>query len=228
MSGGIMSIAQPSQPARGWLNWVPSIMFNIALPIATYILLTGNGMAALPALVISGVWPALELGLSMARTRHADEFSIMVLIFLVLGVITALAFNSARLLLIKDSALTGLFGLVLLGSLLAPRPLMFYFGRKFATDGTPERIAWWNGLWQYPDFRRGQRVLTTVWGVAFLGEAVLRILLSLMLPVSTMVVISNTLPYAVLAALIFGTVRYGRRSAERGRARAVALDRELA
>jgi hypothetical protein len=209
-------------------HWGLSLLFNLALPIATYLVLAGGGMSAVAALAISGVWPALELLLTVARTRHVDEFSVIVLIFLVLGIITAVAFNSARLLLVKDSALTGLFGLVLLGSLLAPRPLMFYFGRKFATDGTPERVAWWNGLWQYPDFRRGQRILTIVWGAAFLGEAVLRILLSLTLPVSVIVVINNVLPYLVLAALIFGTVQFGRRSAERGRARAAALDRELA
>src|SRR5262249_5593683 len=157
--GGVMSIAQPepARPRPAWVDWVNSLLFNVALPIATYILLSGNGMATVWALAISGAWPLLELALSFARTRHVDEFSIMVLIFLVSGMIAAVAFNSARLLLIKDSAVTGLFGLVLLGSLLARRPLMFYFGRKFATDGTPEKIAWWNGLWeQYPDFRRGQ------------------------------------------------------------------------
>jgi hypothetical protein len=209
-------------------HWGLSLLFNLALPIATYLVLAGGGMNTVAALAISGVWPLLELLLTVARTRHVDEFSVIVLIFLVLGMITAVAFNSARLLLVKDSALTGLFGLALLGSLLAPRPLMFYFGRKFATDGTPEKVAWWNGLWQYPDFRRGQRLLTIVWGASFLGEAVLRIVLSLTLPVAVMVVINNVLPYAVLAALIFGTVQFGRRSAERGRARAAALDRELA
>ncbi|WP_133849955.1 VC0807 family protein [Labedaea rhizosphaerae] len=199
--------ASPS-PLR---TWVPTMVFNVALPIATYIVLSGNGMADVPALILSGIWPVVELGLSYARTRHFDELSIMVLIFLVIGVLTSLLFTSARVLLIKESALTGLFGVVLLASLLAKRPLMFYFGRKFATDGTPEKIAWWNGLWQYEGFRRGQRMLTVVWGVAFLGEAVLRILLGLFLPVATMVVINNVLPYVVLAALVVGTSMWGRR-----------------
>lgn len=196
-------------------NWLPTMLFNIALPILTYILLTGYGMADAPALVASGVWPLLELGISFARTRRADEFSIIVLVFLVVGVVASLAFNDARLLLVKDSAVTGLFGLVLLGSLLAPRPLMFYFGRKFATGGDPARVDWWNGLWQYAGFRRGQRILTVVWGGAFLAEAVLRIILSYTLPVSTMVVISSVLPYVVLGLLIFGTVTYGRRAGRR-------------
>ena len=217
-----MSTAQPAQSGPSpLLTWVPTMVFNVALPIATYLVLAGNGMADVPALILSGVWPVVELGLSYARTRHFDELSIMVLIFLVVGVATSLLFDSARLLLIKDSALTGLFGIVLLASLLAKRPLMFYFGRKFATGGTPEKIAWWNGLWQYEGFRRGQRMLTVVWGVAFLGEAVLRILLGLFLPVATMVVINNVLPYVVLASLIFGTTMWGRRQ-QAARAQAAA------
>ena len=201
-------------------NWLPTLLFNIALPLVTYALLTDYGLPDALALVASGLWPLLELGLSFARTRHADEFSILVLVFLVVGVAASLAFNDARLLLVKDSAVTGLFGLVLLGSLLAPRPLMFYFGRKFATGGDPARVEWWNGLWQYPGFRRGQRILTVVWGATFLGEAVLRVVLTYVLPVSTMVVISSVLPYVVLGLLIFGTTVYGRRAGRRGAAAA--------
>ncbi len=196
-------------------NWLPTILFNIVLPILTYALLTGYGVADAPALALSGVWPLLELGTSFGRTRHADEFSIIVLVFLVVGVVASLAFNDARLLLVKDSAVTGLFGAVLIGSLWAPRPLMFYFGRKFATGGDPARVDWWNGLWQYPGFRRGQRILTLVWGGSFLVEAAVRIFLSYALPVSTMVVISSILPYVVLGLLIFGTVTYGRRAGRR-------------
>ncbi|EWM17235.1 VC0807 family protein [Kutzneria sp. 744] len=203
-------------------NWLPTMLFNIALPIITYALLTGYGMADAPALALSGVWPLIELGISFARTRHADEFSIMVLVFLVIGVVASLAFNDARLLLVKDSAVTGLFGLVLLGSLLAPRPLMFYFGRKFATGGDPARVEWWNGLWQYPGFRRSQRILTVVWGAAFLGEAVLRVILSYALPLSTALVVTSVLPYVVLGLLIFGTVTYGRRAGRRNNQPAAA------
>jgi len=203
------------------LNWIPTLVFNLALPILTYYVLTGRGVDDAPALAISAGWPLIELAISYARTRHVDEFSVIALIAIVLGVVTSLAFDDARLLLVKDSALTGLFGIVLLGSLAMPRPLMFYFGRKFATGGAPERVAWWNGLWQYPGFRRSQRVLTIVWGGAFLGEAIVRIVLSYVLPVSTMVVISGVMPYVVLAALIGGTVMYGRRAQAAG-ARAAA------
>jgi hypothetical protein len=148
------------------------------------------------------------------------------LVFLLLGVVAALGFNSPRLLLIKESAITGLFGVVLLASLLAPRPLMFYFGRKFATDGTPASVAWWNGMWQYPAFRRSQRVITIVWGVAMLSEALVRIALTYVLSTGTMVAVSSVLPYIVLGALIFWTIMYGKRQGRLAAARRAAQPAE--
>jgi intracellular septation protein A len=204
-----MSVPQGG-PARVALGWLITLVLNIALPIVTYDVLTNHGVAQVPALLLGGVWPALELAVNLLRTRKIDEFSVMVLIFLFVGVISALAFNSPRLVLIKEGATTGLFGLVFLGSLLAPKPLMFYFGRRFATSGIPARIEWWDNLWQYQGFRRSQRVLTAVWGVALAGSAGICIALTYVFSVSTMVVVMNVTPYVVLGLLIAGTAWYGK------------------
>jgi intracellular septation protein A len=198
-------------------NWGPTILFNIALPLLTYFLLTGRGVSAVVALLISGAWPVVESVVSFALRRRLDDFAVFTLIFIALGVVAGVAFNSARLILVKESVVTGLFGLVALGSLALSRPLMFYFGRKFATDGTPEAIAYWNGLWQYPSFRHIQRVITAVWGVVFVLEAILRVGLTFVLSTSVMAVVSSVLPFVVVGSLVYWTFGYGRR------ARAAAL-----
>src|SRR5690348_662472 len=108
-------------------NWGPTLLFNVALPMFTYYLLTGMGVGAVPALLASGVWPVVEMGLSLAVRRHLDEISMIVLIFIILGVVAGVGFNSARLIQVKESVVTGLFGLIALASLAMPRPLMFYF-----------------------------------------------------------------------------------------------------
>ena len=211
-----------SSRARGraaLLNWGSTIVFSVALPLLTYFLLTGAGWSAVAALLVSGAWPAAESLMVLAVRRRIDEIGVIALIFILLGVVAGVGFNSARLVLVKESVVTGLFGVVVLGSLLLPRPLMFYFGRKFATDGSAESVAYWNGLWRYPSFRRTQRVISVVWGIAFLAEAGLRIALSYALSTSAMAVVSSVLPLAVLGGLIAWTVGYGRR------ARAAALAR---
>lgn len=197
------------------LSWGPTILFNAFLPFLTYGILTDRGMSQLSALSISAVWPAIEVAVLFAIRRRIDEIGVLSLLIIALGVISALVLQSERLILIKDSAVTGLFGLVLLGSLLAPRPLMFYFGRKFATDGSAEKLEWWNGLWRYAGFRRTQRILTVVWGVTFVAEAAARIELTELLSVDTMVAVSAVLPYVVTAALITWTILYTRRARAR-------------
>jgi hypothetical protein len=101
---------------------------------------------------------------------------------------------------------------------------MFYFGRKFATDGSAAALARWDGFWDdLSVFRRGQRVLTGVWGAALLIEAVIRIPLAFVLPLNVMVAISNIMPIAVITALTFWSIRYGRRIRARSRAQAAEL-----
>ncbi|WP_214408390.1 VC0807 family protein [Sphaerisporangium fuscum] len=194
------------------LNWGPTIVFNVVLPYLTYAMLTDRGMPDVAALAISGVWPAAEVLVIFLIRRRVDDFGVLTLVVVALGVLSSLAFQSARLALVKESVATGLFGVILLGSLVMSRPLMFYFGRKFATDGSDEGLARWNALWQYPGFRRVQRILTLVWGLAYLAEAIVRVVLSYQLPTSTMVVVSTVLPIAVTAALVTWTIMYARRS----------------
>ena len=202
--------------------WVSTILLNIVAPIVVYDLAVGRGVAEVPALLLSGIPPLLEMLGTVAIRRHADEFSVIVLILIVLSVVVALLGGDARLLLLRESAVTALFGLVLLGSLLTPRPLMFLFGRRFATDGSPEGVAWWNGLWQFPPFRRMQRQLTTMWGVTLLVEAVVRALLTYRLSVATMVVVNNVVPTAVIVVLVTVTILWGRRARAAGERRAAA------
>ncbi|MEU5435471.1 VC0807 family protein [Streptomyces sp. NPDC020719] len=207
------------------LTWGPTILFSVVLPWITYGMLTDHGMSEVPALLLISAWPVAEIGLYFALHRRVDEFGMMILITLLLSAVSALAYNSAKLLFLKDSALTGLLGLAFLFSLTLKRPLIFYFGRKFGTDGTREGVAKWNAMWdQYPGFRRTQRKLTVIWGVAFLAEASLKAALVYVLDTDTMVGVSNALPFAVLGGLMFYTIRTGKK----GRARMEQAEREAA
>ncbi|MEV6582344.1 VC0807 family protein [Streptomyces sp. NPDC051582] len=225
MSAQPIQATQPKPPARSGgaaaVGWILTISLNVVAPIITYNQLHDHGWSDFSALLISGVWPVLDSVISVAWRRKLDEFAIIALVFMVItAVVSLVGAHSARALLIKDSGVTGLFGLLCLATLLAPRPLMFYFSRKFATDGTPESTAWWNGLWQYDGFRRTMTVMTTVWGVVYLAEAAVRIALAYLLPTDTMVIVSPILIYATLGLLALWTARYAKRSQAAGERRA--------
>ncbi|MEU7066211.1 VC0807 family protein [Streptomyces sp. NPDC046161] len=225
MSTTQTQVSRPAPPARSGraaaVGWILTIGLNVVAPIITYNQLHDHGWSEFGALLISSAWPVLDSAISVAWRRKLDEFAIVTLVFIVItAVVSLVGAHSARALLIKDSCVTGLFGLLCLATLLAPRPLMFYFGRKFATDGTPESTAWWNGLWQYEGFRRTLTVMTTVWGVGYLVEAAVRVALTYVLDTDTMVTISPIMIYTVLGLLALWTARYGKRSQAEGERRA--------
>lgn len=197
-------------------SWGPTVLFSMLLPWITYNQLTGHGVHEVPALLIISAWPALEIGLYFALHRRVDEFGMLILLTLLLGAVGALAYNSSKMIFLKDSALTGLVGIAFLVSLALERPLMFYFGRKFATDGTAEGVAQWNGMWeQFPGFRAVQRKLTVIWGVTFVLEASVKAVLVYQLSTDTMVGVSNTLPLVVTGLLVVYTIRTGKKGAAR-------------
>lgn len=208
------------------LPWVSMAVLDIAAPIVIYDVATDAGVGEVPALLLGAIGPVLSSVLSVAFRRRVDEFSVFIITVIVIGALTSLLFDDPRLLLLKESALTGLIGLVFLGSLLARRPVMFYFGRRFATNGDPERLAWWEGLWQFEGFRRTQRGMTVMWGLGLLGEAVLRGVLTFLLPVATMVVVNAVVPAVVITALVVATTVWGKRSGKAGQARAAAAAAE--
>ncbi|WP_329385834.1 hypothetical protein OG625_26265 [Streptomyces sp. NBC_01351] len=222
--------ARPEPPARSGtataLGWILTIGLNVVAPIITYrTLVDDHGWSEFSALLLSSAWPVLDSVISLAWRRKLDEFAVVTLVFIAITAVVSLAGDhSARSLLIKDSGITGLFGLLCLATLFAPRPLMFYFGRKFATDGTPESTAWWNGLWQYEGFRTTLRTMTLVWGVAYVIEGLVRIVLAYVLDTKTMVVLSPVLLYAVLGALGVWTALYGKRSQAEGERRAAEAE----
>ncbi|MFF4189253.1 VC0807 family protein [Streptomyces sp. NPDC001691] len=218
---------RPGPPARSGgaaaLGWVLTIGLNVVAPILTYNALHDHGWSEFTALLAGGAWPVLDSVFHLAWRRRLDEFAIVTLVFLVItAVVSLVGAHSARALLVKDSAVTGLFGLLCLATLLAPRPLMFYFGRKFATDGTAESTAWWNGLWQYEGFRRTITTMTAVWGVAYCLEAVARVGLVYALSTDVMVYLSPFMIYGVLGILVVWTTLYGKRSRRRGERLAAA------
>jgi intracellular septation protein A len=56
--------------------------------------------------------------------RKLDVLSLLVLTGIALSLVATLLGGSPRLLLVRESLVTGIFGLIFLGSLLFPKPLM--------------------------------------------------------------------------------------------------------
>jgi hypothetical protein len=105
--------------------------------------------------------------------------------------------------------MTILIAIVLLGSLLARRPLLFHLASAgLDADGRREAAAEWEAD---ASSRRMMRLLTAVWGVALLAEAGLSLVVITLLPPAAVIPVNEALFWAVFGALAYGSYRYSQR-----------------
>lgn len=196
-------------------------VFDIAGPLVTYSMVRSAGLGAVPALLLSGVFPALGVLLGFARHRRVDAVGVLVLAGVAVGTILGLISGNERLILAEGSVPTAIFGLACLGSLRASLPLIFRFALEFIGADTPQGRDF-VAKWQYAGFRRVFRLMTVVWGTAYLAEAAARVMIIELVPAGTALAVSKTMPYMVAALLIGWTTGYGQRSRRRGERLAAA------
>jgi hypothetical protein len=211
---------RPGFSTRGMLI---TLLPNVILPWVMYQVLTARGVSTINALIATGIVPLATTAYQFLRDRRIDALGIMTLAFVVVGIITSFISGDPIFYLVKESFLTGVWGLIMLGSLLMARPLTFYFGRQFMSGGDPARAAFVDRLWEErPSFRSFQRWLTMLWGVALLGEALLRVVLVYTIPIPVFLVVSPAMGIIVTAGLIALTAVWGKRLQRRGQAAARA------
>ncbi len=197
-------------PDRGFslAQMLPTLIVDVVVPIVVFNLLVRFGVPTLWALIPGGLAPAINNLRVWIRSGRLEPLGIIVMMFLVVGTVASLLSGNIFFVLIKESFLTGAFGLICLGSLLFGRPLMFYVNRQFVAGDDPELLAWWNGLWQYNSFRAALRFVTAVWGGAYLIEALARVGFALVLTPARVVAISPVMAFVVLIWLIAWNRRY--------------------
>src|ERR1700760_2380999 len=100
-------------------------VFDIAGPLVTYSMVRSAGLATVPALLLSGVLPALGVLLKFARHRRVDAVGILVLAGVAVGTVLGLISGNERLILAEGSVPTAIFGLACLGSLGGTPPPLF-------------------------------------------------------------------------------------------------------
>lgn len=215
---------------RGTLRDVGrSLVINGAIPLLIYNVLKSRGASNLTALGVAAVVPALDGIVTVVRRRRIDLISALVLAGIAIGIVAVLIGGDPRLLLIRESFLTGALGIACFVSLALPCPLMFYFGRYFVTGDDPAKIAAYDALWEYPYFRHVNRVITLVWGVAYVGEFALRVVMVYHLSINQVLALSPIIFNGITIAVILWTFAYARLARQRGEEmRQAALRREEA
>lgn len=194
-----------------------TIIIDGAIPYIVYRLVSPHypSTSVLP-LILAGIAPLLGSIFSLIQKRHLDYIGAGILLGIVVSVIAAFVTGDPKVLLIRESFLTAAFGFACFVSLLFPRPIMFYFGRQIMTANDPQRVAYYNSLWQYHSFRMANYVITIVWGVGLICEFVIRVVMVLTLPIPEILLLSPIIQYAILLILIALTMLIGARAKRQG------------
>ncbi len=197
------------------------VVFDIAGPLVSYNLLSSHGFSTVSALVLSGVFPAVGVLIGIIKHHRVDAVGALVLAGIAVGAILGLVSHNPKLVLDEDSVGTAVFGLLCLGSLARPEPLMYRLAMEFIGPESKQGREFTN-LWQYQEFRHVFRVITAVWGTAYLLEAAARIVIVANTSTGTAFTVSKVMPWVVTAALVVWNVGYGRVQKRRGEALAAA------
>jgi len=134
------------------------------------------------------IWPILGASMvpaasnifNFVRRRSFDIVGLIVLLGMIVGQVPAVFHTSVRLLLIRESFLTGFVGLVLVVSTFFMRkPIFYYVMKEFLTanDALPQEH--FQKLWRTAYFRHGARTITIGWGALLLGDFALRAFMAL-------------------------------------------------
>jgi hypothetical protein len=191
------------------------VLFDVVGPLAAYYLLRSAGLSTVLALVLSGVLPAFGISLGVVRNRRLDGIGILVLAGIVIGTVLGLASGSAHLVLLDGTVPTAVFGVICLGSLWSKRPLIFRFALESMGPDTPK----WRDFadrWRYPGFRHAFRVITVVWGLAFLAEAAAQVIIIETASTGTAKATSNAMPFVFAGVVVAWNVYYAKRGQRKG------------
>jgi hypothetical protein len=184
------------------------LVFDLGGPLLAYSLLRSAGMSAVAALVISGVLPALGIGISALADRRLDVIGIVVLAGLLVGTLLGLTSHNARLHLLEGSVPSVVFALGCLLSLRLRRPLIFRLAVELLGPDTRKGrdVA---AAWRYPGFRRAFGMITVAWGIAYLVEAGIRVAIVVTTSTGIALVCSKLIPYVFAVVLSAWTLVYG-------------------
>lgn len=187
---------------------------NIVLPLLIY-RTTRAQLGEVHALIASTAAPIGWSIVTFVRQRKLDALSLLVLTGIVLSLLAYLGGGSVRMLQMREKMVTGLIGLIFLGSALIRRPLIYQLARATIARRSAEDLDEFESRRGTSFFERVMMTMTLVWGFGLVGEAAVSAVLVFRLSVQQFLVVGPVLGYGTMGALTLWTFWYARRSRRR-------------
>lgn len=181
-----------------------SLLPTVIVPLGLFYGLRLVGVDQWWALLVAGIVPLFAIGHQLGTTGKIDKLGIFVVFSMIVGTAVSLIDGDPRALLARESWGTAVIGIGFLWSMRGPTPpVLFSLAKPFLGPGV---AASWDVMWVEDDrFRKGIRVVTLFWGIAFLLDSALRVVMAYTLPIDIVPVLSVALVVVtVLLANLLG------------------------
>jgi hypothetical protein len=193
---------------------VLSIVINGAIPMVVYNVLLGH-FSSFNALLIATLIPLADNLYHILKYRKTDAFGLFMFTGFILSLLAFILGGNEGLILLRESMVTGLLGLIFIGSLFFAKPLIYHFGIRFSVSNQDEMKGKFAKNWELPYFRFVVRVMTAIWGIALLGEAIVKTILVYELSIQAFLAVSQLIFYGAIGAAILFTFIYRRYAKKR-------------
>jgi hypothetical protein len=173
---------------------------NFVLPFVIYSSARG-ALGDVPALIAAGIPPVAWSIAGFIRERKLDAISILVLAGLALSLLAFAGGGGVKVLQLRENLVSGLVGLVFLGSAAIGKPLIYQLARAGARRRAGEAAKAVEALRDDPIFRRTMVVATLVWGTGLLSVCAVNCTLVFILSIKQFMLVSGPISYVAIGAL---------------------------
>jgi hypothetical protein len=209
--------SRPPVPARLW-NWARErapavaveILVNFLAPFLIFSLAKPR-LGETHALIASSAPPLVWSIVELTRKRRVDALSLIVLTGIALSLAGLLGGGGVRLLQLRERLVTGLIGLIFLGSAAIGRPLIYYLARASLTRASPDRALHFAAIRDTPVFRRAMLIMTLAWGIGLVVECAIALTLTYVLTARQFMLAGPILGYGSIGSLTFWSYWHARR-----------------
>jgi len=191
-----------------------TILLDVAPPLVAYYGLRALGVSEYVALLSATVLSGARVVYGVVKSRRLDPFAVYLLLTFGLSLAVGLATTDPKLILIGNTLVNGIGGLLFLGSCVVGTPLTQVVGERFRPADQAEPTS--------GEARRIRRVhvrLSAMWGVGLLVEVAIRLVVIAHLSVDAANGVNSAITLPVIGFLVLATVVVSRRAAAAAEAR---------
>jgi hypothetical protein len=123
---------------------------------------------------------------------------------------------------LREKLVTGVIGLVFVGSALVGKPLVYELARATMRRKSESEAQEFEALQIHAGFRRTMTIMTLVWGFGLLADVAISVVLVFVLSIREYLIVNPILGYGTMGGLSLWSFLYGQRAKRRGEARRLA------